>query len=454
MFLKQFIYVNWGNLPNGAFDFGPINLFSGGNGSGKTTAADAIQTVMTAAHENLFQFNPGQDETTQRGRGGKRVRTLASYVLGCDDGSFSRIDPSDGYLAAIFHPTQGETAEPFTALIAVRAWLEQGGKQAVARQDEAAFFILPGVELTLGHLQREDKSGRYITPLNHLPGHLATEFGKRAVERYDTKKGYLRRLYAALRGRDDQVSEHEAVAAARAYSRFMAYKPVNSINQFVAEEILERRDLGEAIRTVAGQLKTIHAMEREAHALVEGSALLEHAGGHAQDYIEGWLDLTTLDYTLARHNYLARQQDYLNAKREQQRLRTLSGELDAELESAVQRQGQLHEQLVQLEAQRRGINALRQKDELQHQCDETQRRLVGLGRELMLEDDKVQQNVAQSRVIAEGLQAEALASERPQLVNMQSRTLAGEAQQQGGRGDELTSLLQKDLTGHFAPAER
>lgn len=453
MFLKQFIYVNWGNLPNGAFDFGPINLFSGGNGSGKTTAADAIQTVMTAAHENLFQFNPGQDETTQRGRGGKRVRTLASYVLGCDDGSFSRIDPSDGYLAAIFHPTQGETAEPFTALIAVRAWLEQGGKQAVARQDEAAFFILPGVELTLGHLQREDKAGRYITPLNHLPGHLATEFGKRAVERYDTKKGYLRRLYAALRGRDEQVSEHEAVAAARAYSRFMAYKPVSSINQFVAEEILERRDLGEAIRTVAGQLKTIHAMEREAHALVEGSALLEHAGGHAQDYIEGWLDLTTLDYTLARHNYLARQQDYLNAKREQQRLRTLSGELDAELESAVKRQGELHEQLVQLEAQRRGIDALRQKDEFRHQCDETQRQLVGLGRGLMLEDDKVQQNVAQSRVIAEGLQAEALAAERPQLVNVQSRTLAGEAQQRGGRGDELTSLLQKDLTGDLGALE-
>lgn len=77
MFLKQFVYINWGNIPNLEFDFGPVNLFSGGNGSGKTTAADAIQTVMTAAHENLFQYNPGQDETTQRGRGGKRVRTLA-----------------------------------------------------------------------------------------------------------------------------------------------------------------------------------------------------------------------------------------------------------------------------------------------------------------------------------------------------------------------------------------
>jgi len=454
MFLKQFIYINWGNLPNGEFGFGPINLFSGGNGSGKTTAADAIQTVMTAAHENLFQFNPGQDETTQRGRGGKRVRTLASYVLGCDDGSFSRLDTSDGYLAAVFHPTQGETAEPFTALIAVRAWLEQGGSQAVARQEEAVFFILPGVELSLGHLQREDKSGRYITPLDHLPGHLVTEFGKRAVERYDTKKGYLRRLYAALRGRSEQVTEREAVAAARAFSRFMAYKPVSSINQFVAEEILERRDMGEAIRTVSGQLKTIHGMEREAHALVEGIALLEGAADHARDYIEGWLDLTTLDYTLARHDYLARQQDYLNAKREQQRLRVRGGELDAGLELAVQTQAQLHEQLVQLEAQRRGIDALRQKDELEHRRKEAQRHLVGLGRELLQQDNRVQQNAGQIRLITEGLQAETLIADLPHLSDMQSRTLAREAQERGRRGDiDLAALLQHDFTGDFGAIE-
>ena len=121
MFLKRFVFVNWGNIPNLEFELGPVNLFSGGNGSGKTTGADAIQTVMTAAHENLFQYNPGQDETTQRGRGGKRVRTLASYVLGCDDGSYARLDPSDGYLAAVFHPTKGEPGAPFTALIGVRA---------------------------------------------------------------------------------------------------------------------------------------------------------------------------------------------------------------------------------------------------------------------------------------------------------------------------------------------
>src|SRR5690554_5253360 len=110
MFLKKFIYVNWGNIPASEFECGPINLPSRGSGSGKTTAADAIQAGVTSAHDTLVNYNPGQDEASQRGRG-KHVRTLASYVLGCEDGSYARPNGAVGYLAAVFHPTQGEGGE-------------------------------------------------------------------------------------------------------------------------------------------------------------------------------------------------------------------------------------------------------------------------------------------------------------------------------------------------------
>jgi chromosome segregation ATPase len=454
MFLKQFIFVNWGNIPNGEFEFGPINLFSGGNGSGKTTAADAIQTVMTAAHENLFQYNPGQNETTQRGTGGKRVRTLASYVLGCDDGSYARTDTSDGYLAAVFHPTTGETAPPFTAIIGVRAWLESNGNQTSARHDEAVFFILPGEQLGLGHFQREDKVGRYVVPLDQIQGHLITEFGKRAVERYDTKKAYMRRLYGALRGRADSVTEREAVAAARAFSRFMAYKPVSSINQFVAEEILERKDLGEAIRTVSSQLKTIHAMEREAQSLLDSIALLGSAAGHANGYIGHWIDLNILDYTRARHDYMVRQRDYLTAKKRQEELRNRGTELEEEIRLAAQRHDQIHDQLVSLEAQRQGIDALRQKDQLERQRNEQEQRLVMLGRELLIQDNRLQQNSGQVKLIAETLQSPSLATDLAEAGGLESRTLAREVLEKARRGDiDLHRLLQQDLTGDLGALE-
>src|SRR5690606_14129790 len=180
--------------------------------------------------ENLFQYNPGQEETTQRGRGGKRVRTLASYILGCDDGSYARPHPTDGYIAAVFHPTQGESAEPFTAVAAVRAWLDLSGKQPLAREDQLAFFVRPGTELGLDAFIAK----REVVLLDDIEKSLVARYGKRSVERYDQKRIYLRRLYAVLRGKKDSVTEREAMAAARAFSRFMAYKPVSSITQFVA----------------------------------------------------------------------------------------------------------------------------------------------------------------------------------------------------------------------------
>lgn len=454
MFLKRFIYVNWGNIPNQEFDLGPINLFSGGNGSGKTTAADAIQTVMTAAHENLFQFNPGQDETTQRGRGGKKVRTLASYVLGCDDGSYARLDTTDGYLAAIFHPTQGESARPFTAVIGVRAFLETAGSHPAARQDEAWFFLLPGVELTLQHLQREDKGGRYIVPLDRLHGLLVAEFGQRRVERYDVKKSYLRRLYALLRGRDDSVSEREAVAAARAFSRFMAYKPVSSINQFVAEEILERKDLGDAIRSISGQLKTIHAMEGEAARLIETIGLLEGAGRQAALYIDNWITFNALDYQLARHAFVVRQGEYLEAKRLQEGLRHRIRENGAESALAAQRRAQAHEALVSLEAQRLGVDALRRKDELEARRGEEQRRLVELGRELLVQDNALRQNAERVKAMGGLLQAAELARELPDAAGLEMRRLAEETLEKGKRADiDIHALLQREITGDLAALE-
>lgn len=186
MFLKKLILINWGNVPQLEYEFGPINLFSGGSGSGKTTAADAIQTLMTAAHDTLFTFNPGQEETTQRGRGGKQVRTLASYVLGCDDGSYARLRPTDCYIAGIFHPTSGEDSDPFTSVMAIRAHLDTGSKPAQARQSDLRFFIFPGEQLAIADFVREYKDGKHLLPLDKFYAVLGKQFEK--VEQYDKRK--------------------------------------------------------------------------------------------------------------------------------------------------------------------------------------------------------------------------------------------------------------------------
>jgi energy-coupling factor transporter ATP-binding protein EcfA2 len=455
MFLRRFIFVNWGNIPNGEFEFGPVNLFSGANGSGKTTAADALQTIMTAAHENLFHYNPGQEETTQRGRGGKRVRTLASYILGCDDGSYARVEPTDGYIAAIFHSTQDENAEPFTAVVAVRSWLDQSGKQALAREEPPAFFVLPDVELDIGAFIHQQGGAAQVVLLDDIQQKLITRFGKRSVERYDQKRAYLRRLYGALRGKRDSVSEREAMAAARAFSRFMAYKPVSSINQFVADEVLERKDLGEAIRSVSSQLKTIHGMEREAQALKDSALLLERAGNQTQSYLDSWIEMQTLHYSLSRGAFLNRQAEYSSAIEDREKTQRDLKENAEELVLGELRLEQLRDTLINLEAQRKGIPALQQKDALEKEHGVLQKSLGSSAAALLAESARLQQNLNAARALTELLSSPSLVADIPQVTDMEARRIVKQALDTGSHGDiELPAVLQKDLTNDLAALEK
>ncbi|GGX64414.1 ATP-binding protein [Saccharospirillum salsuginis] len=441
MFLKKFIYVNWGNIPLLEFDFGPINLLSGGNGSGKTTAADAIQTVMTAAHDTLFHFNPGQDEATQRGRG-KQVRTLASYVLGCDDGSYARPDGAVGYLAAVFHPTQGEPAEPFTAVIGVSAYLDKAGAQPVARQGDLLYMITPGEQLTQSDFVIESDDGRSVVTLDKIVGRLKGQ--GLDVEKYDTKKQYLRRLYSAIRGRSDAVSEREAINAARAFSRFMAYKPVRSINAFVAQEILEQKDLGEAIRTVSDLMKTISGMEAEANRLKETIDRLVGGRTQADQYIQQWIEYNVADYIAAKARFVKDQKRYLQAKNEQQALLQERDGVHSELEVTEQRRDQTHEQLVSLEAQRRGVGALQDKDKFERAIEENNRKLIQQAEPLLKQDEWLQRSIDASSHIQQALLKTSLATELPELGGKALGQLAKEVMQHSRSPVDFRSLMNRD----------
>lgn len=414
MFLKKFIYVNWGNIPASEFDFGPINLLSGGNGSGKTTAADAIQTIMTAAHDTLFHYNPGQDEATQRGRG-KNVRTLASYVLGCDDGSYARPNGAVGYLAAVFHPTLGESGEPFTAVIGVSASIDRAGSQPVARQNDLQFFIVAGEQLGLADFTQDKDDGRQVLELGRFAKRLRTRVLSENVEKYDTKKQYLRRLYGALRGRHDAVTEREAMNAARTFSRFMAYKPVKSINGFVQNEILEAKDLGDAIRSVSDLMKTIHAMESDANTLAQTIERLNATRGASNRYIDQWIDYNVLEYTAARSRFLHDQRNYLDAKEQQQNIRERFSRSEKEREQAQDRRKQLREQLITMEAQRRGIDALQDKDAAEQVLQDGKQQLQQLSVPLLEQEQLLQATLRATELVHGALQKSALAMDVPGL---------------------------------------
>ncbi len=447
MYLKKFIYINWGNVPNTEFDFGPINLFSGGNGSGKTTAADAIQTIMTAAHDNLFHFNPGQDESSQRGRGGKLVRTLGSYVLGCDDGAYSRPQGCDGYLAAIFYPTPGEQAEPFTALIGMRAFLETTGQgaqqQKVARLDDTQFFILNDVSLNLNDLLKEEKSHKYVVPLDRIYASLRRQYGQDHVEKYDKKKSYLCRLYGILRGKKDAISEREAMNAARAFSRFMAYKPIKGIDEFVANEILEYRDLGEAIRTVSTMLKRIHTMENDARQLRHTIERMSNARQLADSFIAGWLEQQVLQYSHAKRRYNDSQSLYLEAKHKQQLLRETSAAHQQSLAACETRRDEINQLILAATARRLGVPALRNKDQLEQEKIQQEKFIHAQVPDLLKQDQQLQVNMNAAQQFVQALLKTSLTLEIPALKDTSLLQLA-KSISANTQGLDIHQLLNRD----------
>ena len=444
MYCKKAILVNWGNIPNLVFDFGPVNLFSGGNGSGKTTAADALQSLMTASYENLFNYNPGQDETTQRGRGGKNVRTLASYVLGCDDGSYARTAPTDGYIVAVFHPTKGEPGTRFTAVMAVRASIETVGKQRQARQRQLAFYIINDEELRMEHFYKD----KMVTNLDNIGFNLRSEFGKDCVEMYDKKGLYLNRLYGALRGQKGSVSKREAQHAAKTFSNFMAYKPVKSINDFVAKEILEPRDLSEDIKQVSELMKTIHSMEAETRQISNIIDNLRATEDLSQQYIDQWLNWRLCDFQELIRVSWVKQREYLNAKNKQQSNTLEQQETQARLNNVADKRASLHSQLVELEAQRQGIPALKDKDQLEKTIEQNSAKLSQHARPLLEQDQQFSKNRDQAQKLKQQIQDAGLALDLPDLerpdFNSRLKAVVDGA---GDSGIDMQTLLTQDHAG-------
>lgn len=399
MKLKSLGLINWANLPNRDYDFSDINMITGESGAGKTTLLDALQTILTGATAGLFQYNPGQEEATQQSRV-KEVRTLASYILGCDDASYSRPQGAHGYLYANWVPEMGEKSKPFAALIGVSAYLDIAGSKRTAKEEELVLAVVRAGSLgqkdllqtaPLIDVQTQDAAEAQVVPVNMLATHFKLNHPGVKLDVARGKEDYLCLLYGALRGQAN-VSRVEARNAAKALARFMVYRPLKNLDDFVRTEILDPHDISDAIRQVSAMMRSINGMEHEAAGIEKGVAHLDTAEKGMALFIS-----TALDEQLARYEqndrriaHLQRQAETNQKERAALQEQTLI--LEREKRNLSRDEKQMRDQHSLLEAQRLGVPVLKLKDDLERELARLDEEMIGRSSALMQANASRKQN--------------------------------------------------------------
>lgn len=368
MKIAKLLTWHWGSLEDREWIFADTVLLTGESGSGKSTLLDAIQAVLTAAHQHLVQFNIGQDESTQSRRGGKEPRTLAAYALGQQaDGVFLR-PRSTSYAGIVFDASEqaGEDAMPLTALVGVEAF--EDGKRAVLTG--APLFFMVRRALSFDHLVRRDREalGRTPIPLKEIYLQLQhrLQAGPETVQRFPDKGSYLQHLYGALMGKT-AVSEAESVRAAKSIVKAMAYKELGNVNDLVRDEILEPHDFSRDLDKMRELMRSMAALKAEAERLELNLKRLDTAAESAQQVLDEArrFVVTTIAHALrARDDAQSELESVLRQIGAQNKRQT---ELQAKLTSLTAQEDQLREQLRVVQARLDASDVAREKTALDNQ---------------------------------------------------------------------------------------
>lgn len=365
MKIAKLLTWNWGSLEDREWIFADTVLLTGESGSGKSTLLDAIQTVLTAAHQHLVQFNIGQDESTQSRRGGKEPRTLAAYALGQQaDGVFLR-PRSTSYAAIVFDASEkaGEQAMPLTALVGLEAF--EDGKRAVMA-GTPLFFIVRRA-LSFEHLARRDADvlGNAPIPLKEIYLQLQhrLQAGPETVQRFPDKGSYLQHLYGALMGKT-AVSEAESTRAAKSIVKAMAYKELGNVNDLVRDEILEPHDFSRDLDKMRELMRSMAALKAEAERLELNLKRLDTAAESAQEVLD---EARRFVVTTIAHALRSRDDTRGEIESVQRQIGTQNKrqtELQAKLASLQAQEDQLRHQMGMVQSQLSANGVVQEKEKL------------------------------------------------------------------------------------------
>lgn len=225
----------------------------GRNGSGKSSALDAVQIAMMGANKNLMHFNAQADAKSHQSR------TLRSYCLGQFGDTIEQCVRSQAttYITLVWRDT--ENNEPVSMGVCIEASLGNDSEKVLGR------YVIRGVELSMSdHLQAVDGTTMPL-PWSSFR-HRLLEKSKVTGEEplFDDGASYVKQVLLMLRGKAGPAS-YDAFARAFRFALRMSFS--KSVDQIVRQDVLEDRP------TNIARFKQLVDTFKRINLLVEGVEL-------------------------------------------------------------------------------------------------------------------------------------------------------------------------------------
>jgi len=225
----------------------------GRNGSGKSSALDAVQIAMMGANKNLMHFNAQADAKSHQSR------TLRSYCLGQFGDTIEQCARSQAttYVTLVWRDT--ETNEPVSMGVCIEASLGNEAEKVLGR------YVIRGVELTMSeHLQTVDGATMPLpwSSFRHRLFEQSKVTGEEPL--FDDGASYVKQVLFMLRGKAGPAS-YDAFARAFRFALRMSFS--KSVDQIVRQDVLEDRP------TNIARFKQLVETFKRINLLVEGVEL-------------------------------------------------------------------------------------------------------------------------------------------------------------------------------------
>jgi uncharacterized protein YPO0396 len=421
--LERARLVNWHNFEDHCVEIGNRCLLAGDNGSGKSTAIDALQYAL-AADLRKAKFNSAAGE---RKGGGRDLLGYVRCKLGSDSAEYLRGDTVAHIMLEFSLSAPGGKTETFAAGVCVEAYADD-------RCNE--HFWIGEIPVRTISVKRD-----YGLPMVFRQFKELLNAANAVV--YENKKNYIRDLTGRL-GVWKRYAEFNPYL--EALTRSIGFIPLNSVDKFVCEYILEENLV--PVADMKANLESYQDAERQAEAAAKKIAALAEISKKADDWRKS-------DALVVKHEYLGLRMESDAVAAEKSAVAKKMREAEDALNTARREIASLEQNRFEVEAElKETLRALAANDA--HRLYEAvQNRIERIANDLAREEEKVERFS-----LFKGQCEALLGREIGDSLENESEKIEGEEKRHAEKRDEARRQKEEaaaalaDVAGELAELER